>query len=127
MHVNFEKGDVIISYRAHKQDSDGYMMIPDDPDLLEAVSQHIEYRVSYRDWKREGKTVDEKAWRFAKAEYMRHFEIAKERLQIPDYNTWADFLDREYDVLCRPPKALSNGELRQRNAVYQTKTRLSNM
>ena len=127
MHVNFEKGDVIISYRAHKKDAEGYLMIPDDPDLLEAITQHLEYRISYIEWKKKGEARYERAWRYAKAEYMRHKAIAKERLNTPNYNTWADFLDREYDVSCRAPKALTNSELHDRNAHYQTKTRLSNM
>ena len=52
LEVDFQEGEVLLGYLGRVLDADGAPMIPDHPDVLEAIQHHLEYKWYGREWKR---------------------------------------------------------------------------
>lgn len=90
MTVNFEKGQVLLSYMGLITDSDGYRMIPDEPIAFRAINDYIEERLAFRAYRMSRQQNDRIFWQQMLEVKERSIARAREQLQIPDYDEfWA--------------------------------------
>ena len=90
--TNFKEGQILISYLGYPIDDEGYMMIPDDPLVFDAVIQCIEERFAYIDYRR---FKDQKSRMFWNDSIMLRdilIKKAKARLETPDPDEWEMFI-----------------------------------
>lgn len=95
--VDFEKGEVLLSYLGKKLDPDGNLMIPDHQDVHEAIYWHLEAKWWWRQWRRHSKPADQ-----AKAEQsmMKRDECvmrANSVLGLPEAHQLQNFLDNVWN------------------------------
>lgn len=91
LEVDFDSGEVLLSYLGRALDDKGDPLIPDHPDVLEAIQNHIDYKWYNRVWK---KSNDQFA-RIKKDEALQSREInmgiAKSVVETPEFtevNAW---------------------------------------
>jgi len=89
--LDFQEGEVLLSYLGRKLDENGDPLIPDHPDVLEAIQNHINYKWYDRKWNKES---DRNA-KIKKDEALQLREVnmglAKSIIETPEYSeidTW---------------------------------------
>lgn len=97
--VNFEKGEILLSYVSEKTDENGYRMVPNLPNVFEAVSTYVDERMAYRKWRREGGNSLRTDWRELKQ--LREMTIARARsqLSIPAQDEFKQYMDNHWRKL----------------------------
>jgi aryl carrier-like protein len=93
MEVDFNEGEILISYLGRVLDENGDPQIPDHPDVIEAITHHI----AHKWFKKEGtKRRDQfllnqsnDAWE--RREY--YMGIAKSVVEMPEFHEWEAFYD----------------------------------
>jgi hypothetical protein len=96
--VSFKKGEVLISYMAVALDEKGDMLILDDSDVLEAVSDYVLYKYMRKMYFKEVKSRGNKdsnfyrAYKDSEQSHYRSLARARSKLTIPSYLDWIDFL-----------------------------------
>lgn len=93
MIVNFEKGQVLLSYLGVKRDEDGYRLIPNNEYAIDAIIAYIEERMAYTRYRSTESPTAERFWLHAKQEKNSKMRIAKSKLQMPSQDEWKVFLD----------------------------------
>ena len=101
-----KQGKVILSYSAIKTDEDGFMFVPDQENLIDAIVMKIEERITYRQWRLTGEQHFQRLYLNAKQESREYYNAAKEDLDTPSFNTWAHFLEKYYNNSNRSPSML---------------------
>jgi len=91
--VDFGEGEILLSYLGRPLDGDGEIMIPDHPDVFEAIVNHLDYK-----WYRMmGKKTKDNALLNISREAMSlrelHIGIAKSQLEIPEFHQFKNYLD----------------------------------
>lgn len=98
--VNKEKGQILVSYLAPRLDSEGYRMIPDEEEVLEAlkwyVIEAIEYRSIGKATTNQDRQHHKQMWKIANTEKKEAMGRAYEVLHTPEYEPWINFLDKYY-------------------------------
>lgn len=94
--VDFEEGEVLISYLAKKTDENGDLMIPDHPDLLEAIGNHLDYKWYNRKWKRRGDQNARVIAREALQDRERNLGLARESLDMPEWVEFRAWMDKNW-------------------------------
>ncbi len=93
MEVDFQEGEILISYLGRVLDENGDPMIPDHPDVIEAIVSHVEHKWYERKGRREKDAFSLKisadAWQ--KREY--YMGIAKSVVEMPEFHEWEAFYD----------------------------------
>lgn len=91
--VDFGEGEVLLSYLGKALDGDGNIMIPDHPDIFEAIVNHLDYKWYRMKWKKEKDPGD----RIISNEAMQlrdmHIGIAKSELEIPEFHQFKNYLE----------------------------------
>lgn len=90
--VDFEEGEVLLSYLGKVLDEDGEIMIPDHPDVHEAIGHHLDYKY----YRIKAKKGDQNAARIsAEAKMMREESLAMARssLEMPSYDEFKSFIE----------------------------------
>ncbi len=85
MHTNIESGFVLISYLGNRVDEDGYNLIPNLPEVLEAIRWTIEERFSYREYKRTRDRSYLNDSEMARQKRMEAMGRAREKLKLPKW------------------------------------------
>lgn len=94
--VDFQDGEVLLGYLGRILDSDGNLMIPDHPDVHEAILYHLEYKWYSREWKRNN---DQFANQKAKDALQLREDCmgkAKSALDMPEYKEAQAWIDNDF-------------------------------
>lgn len=85
--LNMERGNILISYLRTPTDEKGYPLIPNDPDVFEAIFWDVESKMLYRDkYKKEGAfNMSMNAKQLAE----QYFARAKEKLDTVTPHEWS--------------------------------------
>lgn len=87
--VNREKGQILIAYFAAVYDEDGYRMLPDKQEYIEAVKWSIEERVLYKKIRGgNAKQIDINLYNNAKSEKVKYMSRVRDLETTPDYDTF---------------------------------------
>lgn len=91
--VDFEEGEVLLSYLGKALDEDGEIMIPDHPDVFESIVNHLDFKWYRMQWK---KSKDQAA-RAISQEAMQlrdlHMGYAKAALEIPEFQQFKSWME----------------------------------
>ncbi len=92
--VNFKEGKVLLSYLAKRIDEEGYLMIPDEPVAIEAITWYIQEKMLYRAYMEDFSQAKRMAWEAAMQLRERYIARAMSQLQMPDADMWRAFVKR---------------------------------
>lgn len=91
--VDFGEGEILLSYLGRHLDGDGDIMIPDHPDIFEAIVNHLDYKWYRSMFKKTG----EQRYRVISSEAMQlreqHIGYAKSELEIPEFHQFKNYLE----------------------------------
>lgn len=90
--TNFKEGQILISYLGYPVDDEGYMMIPDDPLVFDAIIHCIEERFAYIDYRRFKDQKSRIFWNDITMLRDTLIKKAKARLETPDPDEWEMFI-----------------------------------
>lgn len=94
--VDFQEGEVLVSYLGRRLDDNGDLMIPDHPSVHAAIFWHLEHKWFWRMYRR---TSDQKYFNISQiAEGKRENEIgiARAALEIPEFAQFKNYLDNQW-------------------------------
>lgn len=60
--VNIDKCKVLLAYMAYRMDGNGFMLVPDLPEVWDTLKYHIDSKLAYIKWTREGKQDHERLY-----------------------------------------------------------------
>lgn len=83
---NAKDGYVLLSYLAVPTCDEGYRLIPDVPELIEAITWYIDERLSYIEYKASRDETYLRDFKNAEAEKNKFIGIAREKLLTQDYH-----------------------------------------
>ena len=89
---NFKEGQALISYFAFNIDDEGYMKVPDHPDVIDALTWTIEARSLYRNYRRTSEAKHLNLYNNALQQSQKYISIARNKLRTPASDEWASFL-----------------------------------
>lgn len=92
MIVNFKEGQVLLSYLGRNVDAEGYLMIPNEPVVIRAISYAMAERWSYRQFMRTGEQKDRIAFQINAELTEKWTARALSELQTPDYDEFSSFV-----------------------------------
>lgn len=91
--VDFGEGEILLSYLGRPLDGDGEIMIPDHPDVIEAIVNHLDYKWYRALWKKTGDRKDREVSTEAMQLREQHIGLAKSELQIPEFHQFKNYLE----------------------------------
>jgi hypothetical protein len=91
--VDFGEGEILLSYLGRAMDEDGEIMIPDHPDIFEAVVNHLDYKWYRAQWKSTGDPKDRAVSQEAMALREDHIGKAKSELEIMEFHQIKNYLE----------------------------------
>lgn len=90
--VDFERGEVLLSYLGKQLDGDGEPLIPDHPSVFEAIYNHLEYKYWWRDYRKTSNPASLQKSQVAKQQRDEEITIARSALNIPEYEQLKDYI-----------------------------------
>jgi hypothetical protein len=93
LEVDFDKGEVLLSYLGKVLDEDGELMIPDHPDVHEAIINHLDYKWYRLQWKKEKDSAARAISQEAMQLREQHIGYAKDALDMPSYLKFKEYLE----------------------------------
>ncbi len=99
MIVNFEAGQVLISYMGRRTDENGYLFMPDNEYALDAVVKFIEERLAYKRWRASKSQTDGVFYQTALALMTAAFRTARGKLMQPNQDKFKVFVDNYWRKL----------------------------
>lgn len=99
MRFNFREGQVLISYFAFNIDNEGYMRVPDHPDVIDALTWTIEARSLYRNYRRTSEAKHLNLYNNALQQSQKYISIARTKLRTPASDKWAAFLKNRWNQI----------------------------
>lgn len=93
---NFKEGQALISYFAFNLDDNGYMMVPNHPDVIDALTWTIEARSLYRNYRRTSEAKHLNLYNNALQQSQKYIAIARTKLRTPASDEWAAFLKNRW-------------------------------
>ena len=97
--VNFEKGEILLSYISDRTDENGYRLVPDLPTVHEAIAIYVDEKMAYRRWRREGGSTNRVDWRELRSLREQAIARARSQLQIPDQDEFKQYMDNHWRKL----------------------------
>jgi len=94
--VDFQEGELLLSYLGRVLDENGDPMVPDHPDVLEAIQNHIEYKYYGRKWKKENDQNAKRKSDDALALREVNIGIAKSVLDAPEYTEFMAWFNTQF-------------------------------
>lgn len=91
--VDFTDGEILLSYLGKVLDADGEVMIPDHPDVFEALVNHLDYKWYRASWKKTKDSGDRAISQEAMQLRDLHIRMAKESLQMPEFGEFKTYLE----------------------------------
>lgn len=118
--VDFEKGEILLSYSGYKKDENGDLMIPDHPDVHEAIYNHLEYKYWRMMFRKHSRQADLTKAQLAKAERDNHIGSANSALSNPENIEWEVFLENNFyqRLPDKFPRKRGNKMTRDRHSLY---------
>lgn len=105
--VDFGEGEILLSYLGRPLDGDGEILIPNHPDIFEAIVNHLDYKWYRMLWKKTGDPAKREVSREAMALREDHIGKAKGELEIPEFHKFKSYLENS-TFLKRVPGWLSD-------------------
>lgn len=85
LEVDFDSGEVLLTYLGRVLDENQNPMVPDNPDVLEAIQNHIDYKWFGRKWKKENDEFSRVKSQEALQLREINMGLAKSILDTPEY------------------------------------------
>ena len=86
--VNFKKGQVLISYLAWPYDDEGLIMVPDVPEVWEAIVYYIAERIAFSEFFVDPEQKNRIRWQLMVEQRAKKIGEARMRLRVPDPDDW---------------------------------------
>jgi hypothetical protein len=96
--TDLKKGQVMLGYLAYKRDDQGYLMIPDTVETVEALVAFITSKLMWREWMAGGNQSDRLRWLDAENKSKALMAEAKATLETPPADKWERILMERYVV-----------------------------
>lgn len=116
IHTDFDRGEVLLSYLGKQLDDNGYVMIPDHPDVHAAISHYLTFKYFLQKFYK-GSNEAAARFRIAKQLYQEALFSAISALDVPDFQefkTWME--DNWFQRLAKSKFDQNNGN----TDVYET-------
>lgn len=100
--VDFPRGEILLSYVGRKTDENGDVMVPDHPDMIDAVLNHLTYKWFAREANRNINNPNKSAQAYkafsreAKAEREDSFGKFRTYVTIPDIHDFQNWLENSW-------------------------------
>ena len=94
--TNMKEGQIYMAYLKYNKDEDGYYMIPNFPECIEAISAYMSEQYLKRIWNKDGNQSDRLRWLDAKRESDLLLGQVKNKLETPDPEKWMKILSRQW-------------------------------
>lgn len=91
--VDFGEGEVLLSYLGKALDEKGEIMIPDHPDVFEAISNHLDYKYYRIQWKKTKNQRFSTMSREAMELRDYHIGIAVSSMEVPEFHQFKNYLE----------------------------------
>ena len=88
--TNFGTGNIFIRYYGNPVDEEGYPIILDDQNLINAIEWYIKYRVFLNLWENDAAPNVENKWKNAKMEYESWLAEARFTTKLPSFSKMID-------------------------------------
>lgn len=92
--VNFKEGKILLAYLAKRIDEEGYLLVPDEPVAIEAISWYIQEKMLYRRFLEDFSQNTRLAWQQAFELREKFIARANSQLQMPSADVWRTFIRR---------------------------------
>lgn len=96
--TDLKKGQVMVAYLAYKRDDEGYLMIPDKIEAVEAITSFITMKMMWREWMASGNQSDRLRWLDSENKSKAIMAEAKSKLETPSADKWLRVLQERYVV-----------------------------
>lgn len=96
MYVNFDRGQILLSYLEYKTDEDGYRLIPDLPDVFEAIRWGIRQHDAYKDFLKTQNQVWLRDSENAASKKLLAMRRARSTLKMMDFDKWWSVMENQY-------------------------------
>lgn len=125
--TSIKEGWLLVSYFGVKTDEDGYRLIPNIPEIFEAITWAIEENVLYKQFR-----VNKDQTMFQASQYARNIKIQKiaecrEKLGFPEYQAFSAFLNNHWSKVHPYYNAESNLGKYQKDRYYSEMSRLKKL
>jgi len=90
--TSFKEGKLLLSYFHHPVDEEGFMMIPDEPEVWEALNYIIAENYARADFLAEETQNKRIKWQMLVDMRAKRLATARSRIQMPDQDEWASFV-----------------------------------
>lgn len=94
--TNMKEGQVFMAYLKYLKDEEGYYLIPNFPEVIEAINADISEKMARRAWMKDGNQNDRLRWIDLKRESDLLLGQVKTKLETPDPDKWKQILERQY-------------------------------
>lgn len=95
LELNIDRCKVLMAYMAHKMDSKGLLLVPDIPEVWDALKYHIDSKLAYIRWTSERKQEDERFYLQLSRLDREAGDIAKIKMNRPEIqkfkSIWTNF------------------------------------
>lgn len=127
--VNKEKGKILLAYLATRIDEDGYRMIPDIPEVFEALRWYAIESIHFREINKATNGGDRQhhmtMWQLANAQKTQAMGRANELLNTPDFEDWLVFLEQNLFKMFNDQSFADQLGVRTPDKFNQTMSRLT--
>lgn len=96
MIVNFKEGEVLIGYMASQTDDDGYLMVPNTPQAIQAIIWYVQERLAFQRYSQTASSKDEKFWSNMMIMREKHIGRAKEELRHFSEDEFWQFVENHW-------------------------------
>lgn len=96
--TDLKEGQVMISYLAYKKDPQGYLMVPNVVEAVEAVKAYITREWMWKEWMMSGNQSDRLRWLDAKNQAHEKIIQAQGKLELPSSQKWYRLLTERWTV-----------------------------
>jgi len=93
MYFNVPEGEVLLSYLEYKADDDGYRLIPNIPEVFEAIRWGIRSQDAYKDFLRSKDPVWLRDHESSEVKKQKALLKARHRLKMIDFDSWWNIVE----------------------------------
>lgn len=96
LETNRSEGEILLSYMGWMMDESGDIMIPDHPDVHNAIFYALEFKYFWRKWRNTGELKYARIYKEAKQNKREAIGAARSALQIPDHNEFTEWVENTW-------------------------------
>ena len=94
--VDFEKGEVLFSYLGKQLDEDGNVMIPNHPDMAQAIFWHLEHKYWWKDYRTNSKQASRVKYQDAYQQREIHLGLFRSAVEVPEFKNLQSYLKNQW-------------------------------